>query len=122
MQRYHIKTGFKPDDILRLKEFTNKLNHLVWSYTGHCLDNLKYRAIDIEAVLRFIKGAKLDYSYIFEYYSNDDKIIKVCYRIKYNNGIDLILVIGEHKQIITIYYNSNNDNHLTLKKYIYSRP
>jgi len=101
---------------------TNKLNFLSWRYTDHCLDNIQYRAIDIEAVLRFIKDIKLNYDYIFEYYADQTNIIKVCYRIKYNNAIDLILVLGEQKQIITIYCNSNNDKHLTLKKYIYSRP
>ena len=121
MLRYHKKVYLNPKDLERLKTFTERLNSLAWNYTDHCIDNLKYRAIDIEAVLRFIKDLTLRAEQIFEFYADEQSqdIIKVCYRISYIKGLDIILVIGKAKQIITIYINSQDDEHFTLKKELY---
>lgn len=120
--RYHKKIYFPQDHQEQLICFTYKLNALNWQYTKHCLDNLKLRALDLQQLLYWIKNdLQLDCNDIFEYYTdNKDNIIKVCYRISYNKDIDVILVIGEYKQIITIYYNSTDDIHITLKKELYS--
>jgi len=74
----------------------------------------------MEQLLYWIKNEVwLDYSQIFEYYAEDTKIFKICYRVKYNEAVDIILVLTENKKIVTIYYNSSNDKHETLKKEIY---
>src|SRR3972149_7961383 len=109
MERYHIKIGFIKDDIQSLKAFTNNLNSMNWQYTSHCLDNIKYRVIDIEALLLYIKDIILNYDNIFEYYKEQNYIIKVCYRIPYLKDIDIILVLNDEKSIITIYINSSDD-------------
>lgn len=116
MKRYHKKVYFP--DIKEIALFTENLNNAEWQYSKHCLENLKYRFIDIENLLYFIKYLKLNSEWAFEYYKSDN-IEKVCYRIPYN-GIDLILVIAKNKIIITIYINSKNDNHNTLKRKLYS--
>ena len=87
-----------------------------------CLDNIKYRYDNIKEILLFIKKLKLKSDWIFEYYvsDNEDKIIKICYRIPFKNKQDIILIIGENKQIITIYFNSIDDLHYTLKKELYN--
>ena len=121
MNRYHVKTGFFPGHIEIIKTITDKLNTKAWRYSGHCLDNIKYRIIDIKAMLLFIKNLKLNYGQVFEYYSVDDNIIKLCYRITWKPGLDLILVISQDKNIITIYLNSENDKHDTLKKELYNK-
>lgn len=120
MNRYHIKVGFEPDQTSQLKELTEQLNHKNWTYSGHCIDNLKFRAIDLEHILRFIKTTVLEYSQIFEYYTENKDIIKVCYRINYNKLQDIILVVTPDKKIITIYLNSTSDNHITLKTELYN--
>ena len=120
MNRYHIKLGFEAEHISQLKELTEQLNLKNWLYSEHCLDNLKYRAIDLRGILLFIKGIKLDYSQVFEYYAEELKVIKLCYRITYNNLQDIILIITPDKKIITIYINSANDLHDTLKKELYN--
>ena len=120
MNRYHIKIGFEPKHISQLKELTEQLNLKNWLYSIHCIDNLKFRAVDIEGILRFIKGIELNPSQIFEFYADRDIIVKVCYRIGYNNLQDLILVITPDKKIITIYINSKDDLHFTLKKELYN--
>lgn len=123
MLRYHKKVYIEPIDLERLKTLTDRLNTLKWRYTPHSIDNLKYRAIDIEAVLLFIKDLELRADDIFEFYidENSRDIIKVCYRIPYNKAIDLILIISKDKEIITIYINSTDDKHDTLKKEVYQR-
>jgi len=120
MNRYHYLIGFNPEHISQLKELTEQLNSKEWLYSDHCLDNLKYRAIDLRGILLFIKGIKLDYSQVFEYYAEELKVIKLCYRITYNNLQDIILIITPEKRIITIYINSANDLHDTLKKELYN--
>lgn len=133
MNRYHKEVFTRPEDLKRLEALTDRLNGLKWRYSGHCLDNLKHRAIDLESVLMFIRDLKLDPEAIFEYYLTDrGEPEKVCFRVGYNPGqaqhpakhstapgLDLILVISEDKEIITIYINSAEDKHETLKKELY---
>jgi hypothetical protein len=121
MLRYHKNIYFKKEDIQRLINFTDKLNKLDWRYSKHSIDGLNYRAVDVEGLLRYIKGVQLTAGAIFEYYAEGSEIIKVCYRINYG-AIDIILVLNEDKLIVTIYLNSATDCHDTLKKNIYCRP
>lgn len=121
MLRYHKQVYFAPKDLDSLQAFTERLNSIKWRYTAHCLDSIKDRVIDLEGLLLFIKGLKLTLEAIFEYYADDNSryIVKACYRISYINGIDIILVMNDDKEIITIYLNSREDEHFTLKKEIY---
>jgi hypothetical protein len=122
MARYHIKVYTRPEHLKTLKTLTEQLNILKWTWTGHCLDNIRYRITGIEGILRFIKGVRLEPTQIFEYYLTDTgEPIKICYRINYNNDIDLILVVSNTKNLITIYINSKDDGHETLKKELYIR-
>ena len=121
MERYHVKIGFKQEHIKKLEDFTNRLNGLSWKYSAHSIDGLNYRAVDVEGLLRYIKGVQLTAGAIFEYYAEGSEIIKVCYRVNYG-AIDIILVLNEDKLIVTIYLNSATDSHYTLKKNIYCRP
>lgn len=121
MERYHIKTGFNILHIEALKTLNTALNSKAWQYTAHCIDNLKYRILNINDILLFIKNLILDYNDIFEYYTDKNDIIKICYRVKYSKNFDIILVIGRDKKIITIYINDINDNHVTLKIELYNK-
>jgi hypothetical protein len=122
MSRYNIDVYTKPGDFKGLQNFTENLNWLNWKYTRHSIDNIKYRAIDLEGLLLFIRGLKLETKYIFEYYINDltNEPEKVCYRIPYlKAGNDLILVMDRNKSIVTIWLNSCDDKHSTLKRELY---
>ncbi len=122
MNRYHKKVYFSKDSQARLRDFTNLLNGKKWRYTRHSIDNIKHRAIDIEDMLLYIKNISiLDYTCIFEYYEFDTKIVKVCYRLPYTKDLDIILVLSNDKEIITIYLNSKDDLHFTLKKELYTQ-
>ena len=120
--RYHKKIYFPNSSRADLKDFTCRMNNTGWKYTQHTLDHIRYRAIDIQEVLQFIKGLTLNAKQVFEYYTEGkDDISKVCYRIPYIKGEDIILVVGSNKQIITIYYNNSKDKHLTLKEELYAK-
>ena len=122
MNRYHRAVFTEPNHWQKLEALTEQLNSLKWQYTEHCLDNLTGRAVDLEGLLIFIKGVKLQAGEIFEYYLADNgEPIKICYRIPYISEFDIILVIGESKQIITIYINSKDDLHYTLKQELYQK-
>jgi hypothetical protein len=122
MRRYHKSVYIPITDLKKLKRYTDKLNRLNWSYTGHCLDNLKYRVIDRIGLLLYIKGKRLDKKEIFEYYTDlQGNIIKAVYRLAYMKGLDIILVLAPDKKIITIYLNNSDDLHYTLRKEIYQK-
>jgi hypothetical protein len=122
MNRYHKEVYTKPEHWQILKQETEYYNNIKWQYTAHCLDNIKNRIIDTEGLLRFIKDLKLDINDIFEYYLYDNGMPeKICYRIPYPAGLDIILVVGEDKNIITIYLNSPEDKHITLKTELYTK-
>lgn len=116
--RYHKNVYFPNNARKELQDFTGKLNNLNWQYSKHCIDKLN-GVIDLEQILTLIKEHKLDYNNIFEYYMREKKIVKCCYRINYIN-CDIILVINDYKNIITIYLNSKEDGHETLRKDQYS--
>lgn len=118
MQRYHKKIYFP--DIDELEQLNNVLNNMDFDCSRHCLDNIYYRTLDLNRLLLYIKQLKLTKENIFEYYK--DKVIeKVCYRIPYNSTMDLILVLSNTKNIITIYLNSASDKHETLRENIYTK-
>jgi hypothetical protein len=119
--RYHKDVYFNLEDILRLKAFTARLNGLNWRYSSHSIDGLKYRAIDLEGLLLFIKDIRLSPDEIFEYYADEknQEIIKVCYRISWLTDIDIILCLEKDKKIISIWLNSVQDKHETLRRDIY---
>ena len=118
MKRYHKKVYFPIEDSLQV--FTDSLNNKQWLYSKHCIDNIKYRVSNMQGLLLFIKDLKLDYNNIFEYYQSQD-IEKACFRIAYKKDIDIILVVSKDKNIITIYVNSKDDLHFTLRKEMYQK-
>lgn len=122
MNRYHKDVYIPEADKIRLEAFTDVLNGKKWTYTGHCTDNLKIRYIGLTEILLYIKGLILHADDIFEYYKDEaGSIKKACYRVKYTAGIDIILIISDVKNIITIYTNTADDLHVTLDKSLYVR-
>lgn len=123
MQRYHKKVYFPESDTDNLNTIVDRFNSIEgFGFTDHCLENLKYRAVDSLAVLTFIRDeVYFSVDQVFEYYTLDGVINKVCFRLPYNNGIDLILILSKEKAIITIYINSADDKHETLNESLYQR-
>ena len=121
--RYHKNVFFPVYAQDKLTGLCYKLNFLQWQYTPHCIDNLKTRVIDLEQLLYFIKtDLKLNSDDVFEFYTDaKGNIEKLCLRVLYNKNIDIILVISNTKNIITIYINSSCDNHNSLRKNLYCK-
>ena len=120
MERYHKEIYIPITIKSQLKAFNDRLNTLNWAYTSHSIDNIKNRCYDIKSILYFISKVVLSDKDIFEVYTDDNSITKVCYRIEYDT-CDIILVISNNKTIITIFQNDKEDNHITLNKNIYAR-
>jgi hypothetical protein len=121
MLRYHKEVYFPNNSAQTIGALCDYLNQQEWRYTAHSIDNIKLRVINIEDLLYFIKDLKLDYNKVFEFYADDKQnILKFCYRFNYKKLYDVILVISDNKELITIYINSINDRHDTLKKYLYA--
>jgi hypothetical protein len=123
MVRYHKQVFFDERDIQSLKTFTNRLKGLNWRYSSHSIDNLRYRAIDLEGLLLFIKDIELKAEQIFEYYIDEQSrsIEKACYRINWLKDIDIILCLDKDKKIISIWINSVSDTHINLNESLYVR-
>ena len=120
MNRYH-KTIYMPDTIKnKLKAFNDSLNALKFKYIPHSIDNIKNRCYNIKSMLYFISKVILSDKDIFEVYTDDNNITKVCYRIEYDT-CDIILILSKDKTIITAYINAKEDNHITLNKNLYVR-
>ena len=124
MKRYHIKINPKKfiEAESQLKDFTAYINNLSFRLTSHSFDHLQHRLslFNYSELMEFIKHLNFDYEAIFEFYTNDNgSIKKVCYRVNYSDKIALIFVMGQDKQLITVYVNNVNDNHKTLKKGLY---
>jgi hypothetical protein len=120
--RYHKEVFFPASAEADLQEFTALNNTQSWEYSGHCLDNIKFRVIDLRALLEFIRGYNLAAGDIFEYYTEAGRVIKACYRVAWSaGGLDIILVINDIREIITIYLNSPDDIHVTLDKNLYAK-
>jgi hypothetical protein len=120
MNRYHKDVYIPEADKAKIAGLTDVLNTLKWTYTGHCTYNLKLRYIGLTEILLFIKGVKLRHEDVFEYYKDEaGSIKKACYRVKYTAGIDIILILSDVKNIITIYTNTADDLHVTLDKNLY---
>jgi len=120
MLRYHKAVYYLDTAEQALTVFTDSLNFKPWLYSSHCLDSLKHRTSDVQAILKYISGLTLNSSNIFEYSILDNNIKQACFRIKYNNVNDIIVIISVDKKIITIYLNKIIDKHETLNKRLYA--
>jgi len=121
IKRYHKNVYFPNNAREVLESFSARMNVIPWKYTEHCIDNIIQRAGNIENVLRFIKGMQLNAQNVFEYYMDGGAVERAVYRVKYSENVDLIVVVGTSKHIITIYFNDGEDNHATLNSAQYER-
>jgi len=121
MERFHKKVYFPEEDRKLLRSFSERLNELDWKYTAHTLDNLSWRTINLEEVLLYIRDLKFNSEDVFEYYKENGKVFKSCYRINYKDALDIILIISNEKLLVTVYLNSKSDNHDTLNRQLYKQ-
>jgi len=121
MNRYHKKIYFPESDKTRLVDLCEKLNGKAYIITPHCIERVKENLKALDGILRHIKEYTIQYNNIFEYYENHGIIERIVIRINYNEYRDLILVIGNRKELITIYFNDIKDNHITLREELYTK-
>lgn len=49
-------------------------------------------------------------------------VTKIVYRMKYNNDLDMILVLSRDLSVRTVWFNKRGDKHMTLDKSKYTIP
>ena len=115
MNRYHKQLGFNQDDLIELKNICQRFNDSdTFSKTEHALDMLQQR-FDFMKVLGFLKDQMtFNLDDMFEYYTEEGKVSKVVFRVKYTETEDIIIVLARNKRIITAYINNSSDHHKTL--------
>lgn len=122
IKRYHKEVGFD-------KEHTQQLIDLVISFnetkkygrTKHAFHRLNERFDYINILNYLANKVEFNFSQIFEYYTDGEAVCKVCFRITYKTSEDLIIVLTNKKDIVTLYVNAVGDNHKTLKTELYEK-
>lgn len=123
--RYHKNTGFDKKHQQDLIDLTFKFNDTkTYGKTNHAFHRLNER-FDYISILNYLANKVIfNIGQIFEYYTEEDKITKICFKIEYQTNPyetqDLILVLTPNKDIITLYINATGDNHKTLKQELYT--
>jgi antitoxin component of MazEF toxin-antitoxin module len=65
----------------------------------------------------------VDDSKLIEIEVENDKVIKCVYRTRYDDTLDLIIVMIPQKSFVkTVWFNRSDDKHSTLQRWKYRRP
>jgi len=106
MNRYHRKVFYPQEAGQELESITKELN------------SIKDEPVDIKSLLLYIKDLKINSENIFEYYKDNDYIAKICVRFDWKNE-SVILCLTANKTLVSVWINSVEDTHETLKKELY---
>lgn len=120
MTRYHKDIYFPAENKEDITFLVNRLNTLKFKLSSHSFDRIIEKSKDISVIGYFIKDLLLKESFLFEYYKENDIITKLVFRIPFDNEKSLILVLSDYKNLVTVYFNQNTDNHKTLAKENYT--
>lgn len=125
IKRYHKEVGFSTEHQQQLIDLVISFNeNKRYGRTKHSFHRLNER-FDYISILNYLANkVNFNLGQIFEYYTEDEKICKICFKIEYRTNPyeiqDLILVLTSKKDIVTLYINSTGDNHSTLKRELYT--
>jgi hypothetical protein len=122
--KYHKEIGFNQSDIQALNNLCDELNCMNFKITSHTLDQIKFKNLPIEEIGLFLKDYQINFNDIFEYKKFDEKsnICQIAVRVKFDSQKDIICIISKTKNLITLWFNYNDDKHYTLRKNEYARP
>jgi len=125
MKRYHKNIGIPKVHLDRLEMLNEKFNSSKrYGRTKHAFHRLNERFDYISILNHLANKVKFSVKNVFEIYVDNEVIQKVCYKLDYKvspyESQDLILVLTKDKAIVTLYLNAKGDNHITLKKELYT--
>ena len=112
IERYHIKTGFKHNDLLVL--FCVLANKEYRRLSFHAKKRILERIDKIEKIGVFLRDYKIKLEDIIEYTFIDGMIDRALIRTDFDAENDIIISLSKDNTIITAYLNKKSDNHLTL--------
>lgn len=125
IKRYHKEVGFDKAHQQQLIDLVISFNESKkYGRTKHAFHRLNER-FDYISILNYLANkVEFNFGQIFEYYTDDEKVCKICFKIEYRTSPyetqDLILVLTNKKDIVTLYINASGYNHKTLKRELYT--
>jgi hypothetical protein len=119
MLRFHKNVFFPDNASSKLKDLCLALNSKDWSFSSHAIDSIKDEPINLHELLTEIKALKIYANGIFEFYLDNSSIVKICYRFNWKSK-SIIICLNSSKTLISVWVNSIDDNHATLRKNLYA--
>lgn len=128
LKRYHRGIYFPPwakesiNEFLKNQRTQKSIVFSIHSVDKVVLEVLHYGKYLMEFLFKSIRKNSLKYENIFEFYSYEKEIQKICFRISYPEfPVDLIFVISAEGTVITFYTTNKGDNHDSLDVNLYEK-
>jgi len=121
MKRYHRDLGIPEEYKSRLEFLSDKFNKSKrFGRTKHSFHRLNQR-FDYASIINFLAN-KIEFKAedIFEIYTYNGAVQKVCYRMDYVDNKVLIIVLDKNKNLVTLYLNEKTNTHNRLNKELYA--
>ena len=120
-KRYHKEVGFNHRDYTELKEICQRFNDSdEMTKSIHALEKMKLR-FDMFEVLTHLANIEWNYKDIFEYYTEGEKVKRMCFRSEFNATEDIIIVIDRNKNLVTMWAIDKANNKANLDKSVYQK-
>ena len=119
LKKYHKEIGFLPCHVGEAKGLIASLKYRNLSFSVHALQELG-KEIEAVKIGQVLVNYELNFNDCFEIATFQNRIEKLCFRIK-SNEFDIIAVFSREKTLITAWINSCADNHATLDTSAYLR-
>ena len=118
--RYHKAIGFRPQDIKRMEILNTVFQRKRFIWSNHAKKRLQ-RVENLEYFYNWLNMVEFMPQNIIEYTVQSNEIVKVLYRLQYDQKEDIILSIGNTGNLITLWFNDIADRHVTLNKRQYAK-
>lgn len=112
MQKYHIKTGFEHEKLLKI--FLSVVNAKFRTLSIHAKQRILERIDQLEKIGHFLRDYKINFSDIIEYTFINGQIEKILTRCDFTEQDDIVFSITAEGKILTCYLNKKADKHYTL--------
>ena len=129
LRRYHVNFGFPEDWEDSAKSFSEKISQKgPLTLSVHAVEKLVeishlFGTELVSAYFKIFKSGILSTENLFEFYRyNRGSMYKACFRHKIEGfPVDLVTVISESGNVVTIFHTHVDDTHTTLNRKLYEK-
>lgn len=128
LKRYHREIYFPDWSENSLKEFCGLVfRKRMVVFSVHAVEKIvgysfKYGQQLLKFLLKSVRNRNVDISQIFEFYSYDEEIKKICIRHSFDKfPVDLVFVVSLDGTIITVFTINKDDHHSTINSKLYEK-